>query len=229
MKKIILLALIALCSACDFEGNPNIVKHKKFRSFVVFYNEMDALNLHLQKEGSTDILLRSSSKKTYDSRSIDTDKEIYDNLCIKNNDMSFNQNLSYMIYSENELPSSFVFDFERIEVFSNTDFDATHSAGTSLSDIIQAEYTSYKPFIDNNYTLVEESASWIPKIPTTNKKLSDLSPKDLYLLKNEKMWAFMRLSFTQTPTINQPHTITVKLHETSGKVYTDSVVVSEWK
>ncbi len=87
----------------------------------------------------------------YSMKSTGEDAERYDHLCIKHNDMSYNQYRSIGLVRDST-PVYNDIDFTAIEITADIDFDETHPAGSSLADVVRLMSWSPYPYILSGYS-----------------------------------------------------------------------------
>ena len=170
----------------------------------------------------------------------DGDKQIlYDELCLKHNDMSYNRTIFININDPVDRRYDYIgTDFISISVVSDSDFDAEHAAGSELGDVIR--YASYSPkkYIDSGYT---EEFDWVYSeglaravyasdalahgVPTAlehpaEKLVSELTPADLTLLSTKSLGA---MQFERLPTLSQTHRLTVTMTTDDGTELSASI------
>lgn len=173
------------------------------------------------------------------------DEVIFDSLCEVNRDLSFKKIVRDAV--DTYYGECYAENFCKIEVLSDTDFDVNHPKGVLLNDIVQLQYHSLKPFIDSDYFVPCGDIHKCPPEDGTmyNKLASEIICTDLHMLPTMSYVlvigdegaereiridrSFARFSFTKLPDVLQPHTITVKLYETTGKVRTASLKFNDWE
>lgn len=92
-------------------------------------------------------------------------KEIYDELCRKNQDMGYNRRgLKPEAVPDPSSFSTAAFwkNFVAIDVVSDRDFDADHPAGTSLGDVMMYEYYGFWKYVQNNYYISPDDEERVP-------------------------------------------------------------------
>lgn len=99
-------------------------------------------------------------------------------------------------------------DFVSVDVRSDTAWDDTHPAGSSLGDLCYLIAYSYAPFIDNDY--VGSCCTYL------RKKLCELTPDDLRMLEPGNL----SLYFEKRPDHSEPQIITITFKTTDGAVVT---------
>ena len=161
-------------------------------------------------------------------------KILYDSLCSVHNDMYYNKKEMAKDGIALGIHMNFSSDIKRIDVISNKDFDEQHLAGAFLNDIILfCSITPYS-YIKSNY---KEEFNWADYVNNggrvlTNfrlndgdypieKKLSILNQEDFTLAGNSKMIG--NLVFTQEPTLEQTHNLTITIELLDGRVFNKNI------
>ena len=153
----------------------------------------------------------------------------------KNNDTSYNRMIEKM---EQFDTAAIGYNFTKIEITSNADFDENHQTGTPLSDIVTMECNTYKPYINSNY--FEEThppfyQNLASKCTVINKRLCDFTLPDLSVLtvkyfrqKKINHCALnhdFKFTFETTPTLAQQHTLEIVFVSDEGKEFRFNVDV----
>ena len=130
------------------------------------------------------------------------------------------------------------YNFTKIEITSNADFDENHQTGTPLSDIVTMECNTYKPYINSNY--FEEThppfyQNLASKCTVINKRLCDFTLPDLSVLtvkyfRQKKINHCVlnhdfKFTFETTPTLAQQHTLEIVFVSDEGKEFRFNVDV----
>ncbi len=158
----------------------------------------------------------------------DSNPTLYDSLCRKHNDLSYNRRIGH---SSPNFPHNYLaFDLVAIHVTSSADFDAQHPAGTSLNDIVQfIAYTPYS-FIQNGYPSSDTKQDrWWEELTLINKPLSQCTQEDFILTLGQRYnGVFFEipccyLDINALPTLSKHHTITVTVLDDAGKTWEASI------
>lgn len=152
MKRILLIAVLLsmFISGCEVKNKSMKVY---LRSYIMGY--YDPFEIQLNDIGWTDygnnIYVFVTKGETIGTYMDDGERKIlYDKLCEKHGDMTFNRVIDYHPWAGIlEYPGV---DFVSIEVTSNADYDVAHLAGDSLTDIVIGNMTSVKEYIESGYT-----------------------------------------------------------------------------
>jgi hypothetical protein len=147
-----------------------------------------------------------------------TQKEVYDALCEKNNDMTYLRDFVIFDGYRPFQTSCIGVDFLSIDITSDSPFDEEHPAGVSLGDIVTFSSSSLKPYIDSGYTFTRDNGSVYHSI---RKHLNELSQEDLILLGQPPHIGI--LLFDSEPTLSKTHTFTVTMTADDGRVFSDSI------
>lgn len=198
-----IITTILLCSCTKAE-------EQFCRSFVNGYMICDGLTVEYVSEYS--IHIKATASKMVSLYSTGTDKELYDNICQENNDMTFND---IILFYPPEIPYYICYypNFTSIDVISDRDFNAEHPAGTSLNDIIRVYYNSVYDYVSSEYTQDEE-------IKTKKAMLSNLTAEDLQMVTD---YGF-DLTFGIDPLKKEKHNLTITFTDIQGKKYHTNVV-----
>jgi hypothetical protein len=159
-------------------------------------------------------------------------RALYDELCEKYGDMSYNREEFVSIGFKPSFPA---YSPASIEIVSGADFDDEHPAGTSLADIVTYDGYSSKPFIDSGYQMYywedkgrfyyHEGTHEKPYYPV-NKKVSELTAEDLTLIYGTGyLLAYCHLYFP-VPTLSKQHNIKVTLTDERGKKFSDTITMN---
>jgi hypothetical protein len=242
MKKtasiIVVLINMLIFISCDR------VTTETIRSFVVDYADYDSIHLKLSKADNISLnwyhqisIIASWSKGR--------EKEIYDSICEKRNDMNYNKRIQYIYIPEEG--HYYIGNITKIDITSDTDFDSTHPAGSKLNDVVRIiSFSPYK-FIESGY---KETYNWGINRPLSfnkepdlegvlnilagskndvthfpvDKLLSEITPTDLILIGNGYGSDFIGyLLFDSTPSVNKAQHLTVTVKTAEGKVFTKSI------
>lgn len=177
------------------------------------------------------------------------EKEEYDRLCRKHDDLNYNKYRSFLGNIASESLEYIDKDFTSIEIISDKDYDSNHPAGTGLSDIVR--FMSWSPyrFIRSGYSRyyhyrssdVSESFKSVMPIyfgkewfrgetdatcHPVDKMANELRQEDLILLGHDWTWPIGILCFETMPDEAGEHTITVKMTTDAGDILEDSIAVS---
>jgi hypothetical protein len=227
MKAIKFLIFIGLFMASNACCCVDFGKQSKFmRSFVTEYYTTDSIELKFPTyvNGYTVIAINSTPVGIYSypqllcgNGSNGQEGKLYDELCLKHNDMSYNK--TFKLNNPGELPRNeyMGLDFASIRVVSDSDFDKEHPAGTDLGDVIIYFNHSVKKFIDSGYTELAPNGS---PDHYFEKKVSKLTVDDLTLL---VYYSLGNLLFESLPTLSQTHHLTVTMTTDDGKEFSASI------
>lgn len=238
------LVFLGLPTSCA----PNY-RMTKCSSYVVCYIHLDSLKLSVDPSNSQCILINAISdfSKTFGLHSSGVDKEMYDKLCHKHKDISYNQ---YRLIGSTLDIESVTYndcDFSEIRITSDKDFDAMHPAGSDLSDIVR--FMSWSPFkfITSGYTkfyhyertTLSDAFDTLMRIyskrelfdQTNNstcypvdKLIKDISADDLILLGGDDALALLgMLYFDKIPNQKGRYQITVIFKTDENKTFSDTI------
>lgn len=209
MKKFILLLFIL--TSCEVII---IDRH----SFVQGYCEYgDVLDLELT--GNNSIGIRFKAGRSASIESTGEDKQWFDNLCEKNNDIHWSGNQRIGIRGQYLfLPICLTPDLVALDVFADVDLDQDHPAGSSLSDWVEVSFESDYDYVQSGYT---KDISSIYK----HMLLSSITENDLKMLEMKEFP--IRLVFTKQPMEQiPPFSLTVNGLDSFGRNVSGSVEFS---
>jgi hypothetical protein len=195
------------------------------RSYVMNYYEPREIKLAVLDSGNGISFYFVTDWRYYGWSYTDngSKKAIYDVLCEKNGDMTFNRAVWIgPAHPKNEYMST---NFVSIDVVSNADFDDQHPAGTSLADVIRFNATSAKPYIDSGYVEYEWGSGNKTAYYPIRKMLSEITPYDLVLLGDGELIGLGggQFVFESQPTLSKEHTFTVTFTDDEGTIMSDSI------
>ncbi len=226
MKRLIIYLLVIL-SGTLLVGCPEVDYHIT-RSFVEEYYEVDDFEIVAGYKNTISIkgMKEGNYWKFYNSGS---QKDKYDALCKKHNDMSWNKtSFRHCVLGV---------DFLSIDFVSDADFDETHSAGASLSDILRFESESLYPFVSGGYEGAEFGENYNRgEYTRINKPLSELTIDDMKMLGKDTHPNLLAdryygpyiayLFWLSEPTLSKTHNITVTMISDDGRTFEKTIQVS---
>ena len=233
MKKYFLFLVISvLFFGCDK------VTTETFRSYVHTYFDYEELYLSVTESGYIDV--RATTKTIGNWKSKGDEKKVYNDLCEKNNDLSYNTEKRYIV---NPNPGAYYKgDILSIDVVSDKDFNADYPAGTSLGNIVRLISASPTKYIQSGYkTEYDWATSENENLLFSqtylgfenrgehhpiNKMLSELIKEDLFLMGNGWERFICLLKFEQIPEFEKEHTFTVTINVSDGNVFEGEMAMS---
>lgn len=234
------IAAAVLLSGCT------VYERTMCRSYITIYNNLRSIQLNLSPAAPNTILINPGSERPvveYTMVSSGAEKEEYERLCRKHNDLSWNQYRSL----PKGMPGGLAYndkDFVSIDVVCGTRFDDEHPAGASLGDVVR--FMSWSPYryIHSGYTyyhynpedISEYFRSIIPEFLgpdllseqkdnccyPIDKMLADLTAEDMILL-GYGPWYMGFLHFEKTPSEKGPYNMRVKLVADTGECFEETV------
>lgn len=240
------VAAIALgtLTGCD------VYEWVKSPSYVDCYVNLESINLSVETSDPQCIRITHGSDFlliAYGLRSKGAaEKEKYDQLCKKHNDLSYNKYRSLSKHVEYDSVTYAEYDFTEITVTSDKDYDAAHPAGESLSDIVRfmswspyryilSGYSRYyhydksdvsdafdtmmRIYINREYFDNATDATCYP----VDKLVKDLTAGDLVLLGHDYPDFLGMLYFEKKPDGEGEHNITVTMRTDTDKVLSNTV------
>ncbi len=215
MKKTLLLFIIALgLSGCHF-----FTDWRWRRSYVYQYEDAGSISLSdaetvFDTEGIR--ILFENLSLIGSVGSVDEEQiAAYDALCEKHGDMTYNRKIN--IHSGMGYNTNIGLDFLSIDVVSDSDYDESHVAGTSLADITLFYGGTLKPFIDSGYAPTGRHTNY----SSVESLLTDLTPDQLTLLHS-----LMYLKFVSLPTLSKTHNFTVTMTADDGRIFSDTIEIT---
>ena len=122
-------------------------------SFIAYYLAGD-IKTRTQGKNNIDLYWDTFDTKEYSYKSWGKEKERYKELCIKHNDLGYNERkVDPKDLDTGDFTYRMVYwkDFVAIDVVSDRDFDAEHPAGSSLGDVVGYRGWSYWEYVKNGY------------------------------------------------------------------------------
>ena len=246
------IAIIALgiLTGCDLTGCGSFYMKRKEKcpSYVVCYVNLESVRLSVDCFDGRCVFIEPGFHVdvVYGLHSSGAEKEKYDQLCIKHNDLSYNQD--HIIIGDPprdyESVTHFECDFTKITVTTDKDFDETHPAGTDLSDVVR--FMSWSPckYILSGYsdyyhydksdvsdafdTMMRRSLSkecfnedmeYFP----IDKLVKDLTADDLILVGYNPLAYLGMLYFDKLPSEQGEYEIAVSIKTDDGKTLSGTV------
>lgn len=237
-KDIIYLACyLPLFYSCD------VYESTKCRSYVGGYVQLRAIDIW-QEEGMPSYVIVHSKEmppvKTYHMGSTGMDAEVYDQLCFKHEDMSYNKIRSIGPAIEDSTPFFIDCDFSSIDVCADTDFNEEHPAGSNLADVVR--FMSWSPikYIKSDYSQLYQynpedlSSAFYPIMRVyfaekyfqkgslstcypIDKLIRDIESDDLVLLGHDAPGFLGALHFEILPDDDTEFNVTVTFNTDDGK------------
>ena len=207
MKKLIILCSAVLGSLLFCGCLPSSAPYEDFysRSFVLRYCQVSDISIERRYYSEDDpdynlgYFIRVVSDKLYRANRNGEEKQVYDALCEKYNDVTYNRKVRYS-YDEYYPPRCSCF-FTDLEIWSTADWDAGHPAGTPLDDIVRFKSDTPWPYIRSGYTQRYSDKKRGEYYPVYCL-VSELTADDMTLLPD----SFFIL-FTSRPSLDLQHTI----------------------
>lgn len=237
------IVALGLLSGCD-----PLYRMTKCPSYVVCYVGPDELEFATEPTNPQCIIINAGIGNTSycGLHSKGADKDRYNQLCQKHNDLSYNQYRLIGGSLDIESVTYLDCDFSEITVTADKDFDATHPAGANLSDLVR--FMSWSPYryITSGYSKfyhydkadVSEAFDTLMRIYINkeyfdnateatcypiDKLIKDLTSDDLILLGQDSPLFLGLLYFDKTPDIKGEYNIAVTIKTDNGKVFSDTV------
>jgi len=225
-------------------------------SYVVGYVEFDNIGLEDYGVGSCIVItpaLRNSVAFTWcHLQSEGLEKDIYNDLCRKHNDLTYNRHRSINNPRQGDITASVIYpasDFRSISIIADKDYDENHSAGDDLGDIVRFLSWSPMKYIRSGYSEYYHydtsvlSRTFIRVMPNfyesecfktetestcfpVDELVSDLEPEDLVMLGKDYPWIMGILHFEKQPAVPGEYEITVSMTTDENEVMTSSIKIS---
>ena len=244
--KIILIAsaiVLGLLSSCD------VYRMVKCPSYVVFYANLSVLTLRAEPSNSQCILLDGiyDLSKGCGLHSTGAEKERYNQLCQKHNDVSYNRKRMMLGSLDIESETHIDCDFIEIKITADKDFDGTHPAGSNLYDIVRfmswspykyilsgyTQYYHYDPSavsmeFDNLMRIYTWEGHFDQSAENTcypiDEPVSNLTTDDLVLLGDGEALSLLGMLYFETkPEVKDEYNITVEIKTDDDRVLTDTI------
>lgn len=217
------------------------------RSMVTTYYRPG--ELHIEKLPDNMMAVRFTDVSL--TGSYDYSPVIYDRLCQKHGDMSYEREITFPLHRAVPPYQFMSIDLLSIEIISDTDWGGEYPAGSSLNDLvkfhslspvkyIRSGYTSlydWRMQINYNYAIIEKyfknqhyynATDGKTEYHYIGKKVSDLKPEDMMLLGNGEIGyeydtTLAVLEFTSLPVENKAHNITVTITTDEAGIFSDTI------
>lgn len=238
---VIALGLLTGCDVYEWVKSP---------SYVDCYVNLESINLSVESSDHQCIRITHGTDFpliAYGLRSKGaSEKEKYDQLCKKHNDLSYNKYRSLSKHVEYDSVTYAEYDFTEITVTSDKDYDKAHPAGESLSDIVRfmswSPYryimSGYSRYYHYNKSDVSDAFDTMMRIYINreyfdnatdatcypvDKLVKDLTAGDLVLLGHDYPDFLGMLYFEKKPDGEGEHNITVTMRTDTDKVLSNTV------
>lgn len=219
----------------------------KCPSYVVCYEGPGIIYVAAEPTNPQCIIIRAGIGNSYCGlHSEGADKDRYNQLCQKHNDLSYNQYRLIGEFLDEESVTYLDCDFSEITVTADKDFDTTHPVGANLSDVVR--FMSWSPYryITSGYSKfyhydkadVSEAFDTLMRL-CINKKyfdnateatcypidklVKDLTSDDLILLGLDSPFFLGLLYFEKTPDMKGEYNIVVTIKTDDDRVFSDAV------
>ncbi|MCM1151150.1 MAG: hypothetical protein NC209_05755 [Alistipes sp.] len=209
MKRLLFLLGSLFLTSC-FIGGSDVYY---CRAFVMGYRGMDGIYI---TQGTNKLyydIVFSWSREEWGVY-FEKERDYYEALCQKHGDVSYNRRVR-VFHSVDPIPRMCCArDFVELEIWSDTDWDADHPAGTSLNDLLHFWSTTPLPYIRSGYTekySEEEDGEYYP----ISKRVSELTRDDMTLLPHEGFF----VHFDRLPQIRGNRKLFVRLTADDGTVF----------
>ncbi len=239
---------LGILAACD-----PVYEMTNCPSYVVCYVNLETIELSAESSNPQCIVIEHGNDLpiiSYGLRSTGTEKEKYDELCKKHNDLSYNQYrylptgpaIDYDSVTYNEC------DFTGISVTCDKAFDETHPAGKNLSDIVRFMSMSpyryilsgYSEYYNYNESDVSDAFDTLMRIYINkdyfdssvnntcypiDELLKDLTAENLTLNGYDAPGFIGMLYFERKPSEPGEYSITVNIKTDDGRDLSDTILL----
>ncbi len=149
--KILLVVLALLLSGCGWIPPWD---YYYAESFIAVYT---AGKLNASQYGDTNYLSLTFQGEEYRYDSCGKAKDVYEELCIKNNDTEYDDwaPKPEALNPGSRQRSAFWKDIVAIDVVSDNDFDSNHPAGTSWNDVVEYIALTYGDYVYGGYKPID--------------------------------------------------------------------------
>lgn len=157
-------------------------------------------------------------EQEYSHKSCGKEKEIYEQLCEKHNDIGYNEwEVDNRDLDSGDFNYRMVYwkDFVAIDVISDRDFDTEHPAGSSLGDVVMYWGFSYWEYVKSGYTFIYEGEYFpLPHSNPIEGYINNIPEEGLCLIKE------LSLHFPFVPeSAEGEHNLTITITADDGTVY----------
>ena len=238
------VTVFVILSGCD------VYTMQKCPSYVVYYTNLDSIDLTVEPSDFRCLKIDNATPGTdfgvWGLHGTGAEKERYDKLCQKHNDLSYNKYRLIFDTLDIESVGYIDCDFTEITVTADKDFDLVHPAGTALSDIVRfmswspykfisSGYSKYyhydksdvseafdarmRRYINEKYFYSTTDATCYP----VDKLIKDLTSEDLVLLGHDSPGFIGMLYFDSMPDMQGEYNITVTIKTDDDRVLSETV------
>ena len=208
------------------------------QSYITEYIVASDINLSYMGSNTVDSTMHTSFMLKFEGKRInglskDAELDLYNQLCVKNKDVSYPNEVHTMDGIIGCLAVAVHPNITAINITSNKAFDAAHPAGTSLNEYVVVEYKSYGHFIQNGYSSkgyrcdADIFFNCPNPVPSCLDSLPLITASDMII---SEPW--MHVIFTRQPEISKLddkyHTITVVVTLEDGKTLTAKTPVVDF-
>ncbi len=214
MRRYKLLLVALSCFLCGCGWVPPW-EYYNAESFIAYYLAGD-IQARFLGNNYIDLHWATFDTNEYSYKSRGKEKEIYEELCVKHNDIGYNErevdpkeletgDFNYrMVYWK---------DFVAIDVISDRDFDTEHTAGSSLGDVVMYWGISYWEWVKSGYSLYDENGLRQER-NTEEGYVNNISEEGLCLMEK------LKLHFPFVPeSAEGEHNLTITITADDGTVY----------
>ena len=216
MKKLLLLFLVAFvlcgCKESELSSKMTATGTKKSPHYITEYLVASEIAVD-NKNGTLYLKVFGDEYATLDTYNIPKEAMFFINLY---NDNSYNND----VYPG--LSSSLAYPLDKISIYCDKDFDSEHQAGESLDNIVQLDYYSFYPFIENGYKRFigkyDDRVHYMLNFDKVNAEVSKLVWANFLTTKISPSY-IAKIIFSSAPDVLGEYTFTLEM-TTNGKTLT---------
>lgn len=216
----LLLAALIMGTSCDDEKNDGIQTPRYYEYFIGTYCSMDlALEPgYVDEQGKMCLvrLTRGENNVRFNSPDYSNPNHVTQFLKIakRNGDDFKGTDYPLFWYERMALSDNLV----SIHITSDSDWDASHPAGTPLDEQFEINLNSFTEYLRNGYAFSDTSSvnpdPIISGARNIVKKVSELTADELAIIQYNPVFTVL-----SSPTLAEEHTLTFTLTNTDGKEY----------
>ncbi|MCI2082620.1 MAG: hypothetical protein LKK19_04120 [Bacteroidales bacterium] len=242
-KGLMLLILLgAMFTSCNLQENTTSYYTLTTRSFNIGYCGIKSISAQFLDSLDAILMCRTiDGNKLYYFNSEDASlNAMYDSLCTKYVDTSYNKTRTY---NYDELSPVFMAEeFSKINVTSKSNYDDSHPANSDMGDIVTVNTCSEYPFISSNYTKTHDWSDidgddiwgrWYSSTILIDKYqspvlelINNIGEHDLAIIGGKVYYGsnmpFCILHFISKPTSSKNQSFEIKFVTDSGEEYSCS-------
>jgi|GEM_PF-4255384 len=194
-------------------------------SYVQQYYNMEGLSLSLDHEQDSVWVNLNGAEVSFAGSFISKgeEKQVYDRLCEKNNDLGFDREV---VVIDDKFVTGYSFNINSISITSDKDWDEAHPAGSSLADVFVVKFRSAEKYINSSYSGdIPVYMDLIQSCPLSELESGIKTPLEYTgLIAGQRVYCRLGVS-DRLETANADHMLRVKLSLDNGQSYTSCIVL----